>query len=116
MACHIINISPKAALDENVAEEVWSGKDVDYSLMKIFGCATYIYVFSDERSKLDPKSKRYIFLGYKKGVKGYKFWDSESKKVVINIDVVFDKLAMLKTLRDDQKSVIESTKNDEQVI
>ena len=30
-----------------------------------------------------------------KGVKGYKFWDLVSKKVVINKDAVFDEQSML---------------------
>ena len=84
--------------------------------MKIFGCFAYIHVSNDERLKLDPKFKRCIFLGYKKGVKGYKLWDPEAKKVVINRDVVFDESSMLKTVRDNQKSEAEDTSNDDQVI
>ena len=30
MACYILNRSPRAALDGKVAEEVWTGKEVDY--------------------------------------------------------------------------------------
>ena len=54
-----------------------------------------MYVPSDERSKLDAKSKKCIFLGYNKGVKGYKFWDPVDKKVVISKDVDFDEQSML---------------------
>uniref|UniRef100_A0A2N9G064 Uncharacterized protein n=1 Tax=Fagus sylvatica TaxID=28930 RepID=A0A2N9G064_FAGSY len=43
-------------------------------------------------SKLDPKSKKCIFLDYEKGVKEYKFWDPVAQKVVINRDVEFDEL------------------------
>ncbi|KAE8675002.1 hypothetical protein F3Y22_tig00111708pilonHSYRG00525 [Hibiscus syriacus] len=35
------------------------------------------------RSKLDVKSKECIFLGYKTGVTGFKFWDPVVKKIVI---------------------------------
>ena len=52
-------------------------------------------ISSDVRSKLDPKSKKYIFLGYVKGVKGYKFWDPVAKKIVISRDVLFDEQSML---------------------
>jgi transposase InsO family protein len=31
MACYLINRSPRAALDGKVAEEVWTGNEVDYS-------------------------------------------------------------------------------------
>jgi transposase InsO family protein len=75
MACYIINRSPRVALDGKVTEEVWTGQEVDYSFMRIFGCPAYVHISGEDRSKLDPKSKKCIFLGFKKGVKGYKLWD-----------------------------------------
>jgi len=92
MTCYLINKSPRASLGGKVAEEVWTGNAVDFSH---FGCPAYVHVPSDERSKLDAKSKKCIFLGYKKGVKGYKFWDPVDKKVVISRDAVFDEQSML---------------------
>uniref|UniRef100_A0A2N9HJ44 Integrase catalytic domain-containing protein n=1 Tax=Fagus sylvatica TaxID=28930 RepID=A0A2N9HJ44_FAGSY len=88
MACYIINRSPRVALDGKVAEEVWTGQEVDYSFMRIFGCPAYVHISGEDRSKLDPKSKKCIFLGFKKGVKGYKLWDPVAQKVVISRDVV----------------------------
>jgi hypothetical protein len=67
--------SPRVALDGNVAEEVWIGQEVDYSFMRIFRCSAYVHISSEDKSELDPKSKKCIFLGFKKWVKGYKLWD-----------------------------------------
>ena len=39
--------------------------------------------------KLDNKSERCIFIGYKDGLKGYKLWNPETRKFVYNQDVVF---------------------------
>jgi hypothetical protein len=41
------------------------------------------------RSKLDKKAENCIFIGYKDGLKGYKIWNLETKKVVYRKDVVF---------------------------
>ncbi|KAL0460800.1 UNVERIFIED_CONTAM: Retrovirus-related Pol polyprotein from transposon TNT 1-94 [Sesamum latifolium] len=66
IACYLINRSPRASLGGKVAEEVWTGNPVNFDYLRIFGCPAYVHVPSDERSKLDPKSKQCIFLGYKK--------------------------------------------------
>ena len=97
MVCYLINKSPRAALDEKVAEEAWTINKVDYSSLRVFGCPAYVHIPSEEQSKLDMKSKQCVFLGYGKGVKGYKFWDLTANKVVINRDVVFDENSILKS-------------------
>ena len=50
--------------------KVWSGKTAqDYDLLRVFECLAYYHVKED---KLDPRAKRGVFVGFKKGVKGYK--------------------------------------------
>jgi len=50
--------------------EMWLGKDaIDYNMLRVFGCPAYYHV-SD--GKLEPRARRAIFLGFKRGVKGYK--------------------------------------------
>ncbi|KAK4386042.1 Retrovirus-related Pol polyprotein from transposon TNT 1-94 [Sesamum angolense] len=66
MACYLINRSPHTSLGGKVAEDVWTGNLVNFDHLRIFGCSAYVHVPSDERSKLDWKSKQCIFLGYKK--------------------------------------------------
>uniref|UniRef100_A0A2N9HC61 Integrase catalytic domain-containing protein n=1 Tax=Fagus sylvatica TaxID=28930 RepID=A0A2N9HC61_FAGSY len=111
MACYIINRSPRVALDGKVAEEVWTGQEVDYSFMRIFRCPAYVHISSEDRSKLDPKSKKCIFLGFKKGVKGYKLWDPVAQKVVISRDVVFDEKSMTKAFKEEKSQAAESSNN-----
>ena len=45
---------------------------------------------------MDSKSRKCIFLGFEKGVKGYRLWDPISKKTVTSKDVIFDETFMLK--------------------
>ena len=47
-------------------------------------------------SKLESKSKKCIFIGFTKGVKGFRLWDPEKKSAFTSIDVVFDEDSMLR--------------------
>ena len=80
-ASFIINRSPSSAIDFKIPKEVWLGRLVDYSSLKIFGCLAYVHMQSEEYSKLDSKSRKCIFLGFEKGVKGYSLWDPISRNV-----------------------------------
>ncbi|RDX94061.1 hypothetical protein CR513_23595, partial [Mucuna pruriens] len=60
--------------------EVWNGKPADYSSLRVFGCPVYVMYNSQERTKLDPKSRKCIFLGYADNVKGYRLWDPTAHK------------------------------------
>ena len=41
---------------------------------------------------------KYVFLGYKNGVKGYKLWCLETRKIIVSRDVIFYETAMLRDL------------------
>ena len=45
---------------------------------------------------MDLKSRKCIFLGFGKGIKGYKLWNPISKKTMTSRDVTFDEAFMLK--------------------
>ena len=47
-----------------ISEEVWTGHPCDYSNLKIFGCEAYVLTPKNQHSKLDPISKKCIFVGY----------------------------------------------------
>ena len=95
MTCYLINRSPRAALDGKVAEEVWTGNEIDYSRLRVFRCLTYAQTAREERSKLDAKFRQCIFMGYQKWVKDFKLWDPKANKMVISRDVIFDEKSIL---------------------
>ena len=81
-ACYLVNRSPSSMLEDNTPHEVWTGKKPSLSHLRVFGCDAYVHVPKKKRTKLDNKSERCIFIGYKDGLKGYKLWNPETRKVV----------------------------------
>lgn len=99
-ACYLINLSPSVPLDGDIPERVWSGKDVSYSHLRVFGCKAFVHVPKEKRTKLDDKAIPCIFLGYGNDEFGYRLWDPINKKIVRSRDVVF---CEDKTLADFEK-------------
>ncbi|RVW17810.1 Retrovirus-related Pol polyprotein from transposon TNT 1-94 [Vitis vinifera] len=63
---------PSVPMEFRLPEEVWSGKEVKFSHLKVFGCVSYVHIDSDARSKLDAKSKICFFIGYGDEKFGYR--------------------------------------------
>ena len=70
--------------------EVWKGYKPNVNNLSIFGCSAYAHIPKDERSKMDPKAKKSIFLGYGIGVKEYRLFDTDTSKVFHSRDVIFN--------------------------
>ena len=105
-ACYLVNRSPSIAMDKKTPQEVWYGTPSNYSDLKIFGCPAYAHV---DNGKLEPRSMKCVFLGYKSGVKGYKLWCLETKKLIISRDVIFDETPMIR-----ESASKDSTDDDQQ--
>ena len=56
-------------------------------------------------SKLDPKSRRCIFIGYGTDGYGSLFWDPENCKILRHKDVIFNEQKMLKNLQTDRSAL-----------
>jgi hypothetical protein len=88
-ACYLVNQSPSSSLDGKTPHEVWTGKKPSLTHLMVFGCDAYAHVPKENTSKIDKRDEKCIFIGYKDGLKGYKLWNQEIKKVVYNRDVIF---------------------------
>ena len=95
-AGYLIKRSPHTRLDGRLPEEVWSGRTVGLGHLRVFGCTAYVHIGAGEWSKLDARSCKTVFLGYPRGVKGYRLWDPLEKKVIISWDVTFDEESVLR--------------------
>ena len=80
----------------------------DVSEFRVFGCWAYIFIHKeDHQDKLSSKAKEMIFLGYSTGVKGYKFFDLQSWRIVIASSTTFNEFSFLKcSNRDDEPDLI----------
>ena len=100
-ACHLINRLPSTAIDDRIPLEVWSEQLVyDYDSFHVFGSTACYHV---KESKLCPRAKKTVFLGFSSGIKGYRLCCPSLKKIVSSRDVTFDKSSMLKKLENRTK-------------
>nr|KYP49409.1 Retrovirus-related Pol polyprotein from transposon TNT 1-94 [Cajanus cajan] len=93
-AVHVINLSPVYALNSEVPDKIWFGKNVSYDHLHVFSCKAFVHVPKDERSKLDAKTRQCIFglcifIGYGQDELGYRLYDPVEKKLVRSRDVQF---------------------------
>jgi hypothetical protein len=89
IACYLVNRSPSSVLGDKTPQEVWTSKEPSLTHLKVFGYDAYVHVPKENRSKLDKKAEKCIFIGYKDGLKGYMLWNTETKKVAYSRDLVF---------------------------
>jgi hypothetical protein len=91
--CYLVNRSPHSAIGFKTPYELWHGKPANYIDLCVFGCPVFYHV---SEGKLEPRSKKGLFMGYGAGVKGYRVWSPTERKVIHSRDVVFDEKSMLK--------------------
>ena len=103
-------------MEFKLPEEAWSGKEVKFSHLKVFGCISYVHIDSVAHSKFDAKSKICFFIGYSDEKFGYRFWDEQNRKIIKNRNVIFNEHVMYKDkstvvsdvteIDQDRKSVV----------
>nr|KYP40338.1 Retrovirus-related Pol polyprotein from transposon TNT 1-94 [Cajanus cajan] len=103
-AAYLINRGPSVPLEHKIPEEVWSGKEVKLSHLRVFGCVAYVHISDQGRNKLDPKSKKCTFIGYGEDEFGYRLWDDENKKMIRSRDVIFNEGVMYKDKQNTSAS------------
>ena len=92
-AVYLSNRSPTKSLKDVTPQEAWSGLKPNVSHLRVFGSIAYVQVPEQERSKLDDRSQKVVFISYKENSKGYKFFNPSNNKVIISRDVEFEENA-----------------------
>lgn len=88
-ACKTINMIPNSSNKSKSPDEIWFNKDVDTSILRVFGCKAMVHVPNEKRTKLDSKSTECFFVGYSDESKAYRLYNRTTRRVIISRDVVF---------------------------
>jgi len=62
---------------------------VSVKTLRQFGCECFVLIPDHERSKLDKKSRKGIFVGYDVEEQGYRVYISEKRQVEVSCNVLF---------------------------
>ena len=75
-AVYILHWSATKALTGQTAFEAWFGRRPNLSHLRRFGCDAYLHVPDAQRTKLNPKARLCMFLGYVPNpTKQWRLWD-----------------------------------------
>lgn len=88
-ANHIRNRCPSKSLNGKTPYEEWTGQVPDVSYLREFGCRVHCLDGKPGKSKLDPRCKEGILVGFSEESKGYRVWLPKEKVVVVSRDVKF---------------------------
>ena len=86
---HTRNRTLTRALPDKTPYEAWCGHKPNARLLRAFGTKAFIRLEHHQRHKLDAVAKARVFLGYTDGVKGYRLYDPETRRLVTSHSVAF---------------------------
>lgn len=92
MAAYIVNRIPCTRLQkckEKTPEEAFTKKKSDLSDLKLFGSKVLVLKPKQKRSKWDENTTKMIFVGYDDCVKGFRCFNTETRKMQISRNVKF---------------------------
>lgn len=118
MATYLINRTINT--NDQIPEEIWTGRKMNLSHIKLFGAEVMVHVPKEKRHKLDPKSEKLIFVGYDAKSKAYRCMNPKTRKLTISRDVIFHETVtsndQLIVFMDNLDEVRENETDDNQVI
>lgn len=84
---------PTRALKNQTPYECLKGRKPSIVHVRVFGCIANAKVDSALLKKLDDHSQTLVHVGIEPGSKAYRFYNPNSKRIVVSRDVIFDEQA-----------------------
>jgi transposase InsO family protein len=92
-AVYLINRVPSSVLNFKKPIDVLSNhytlNSVNNLPPHIFGCVIYVHLHPHQRTKLESRAMKCVFVGYSTNQKGYKAYNPSLKKYFVSMDVTF---------------------------
>ena len=90
---HLINRLPSSVLNGKIPFQILASY-VSLSSFhnlptRVFGCVAFVHVPKNQRSKLDARAIKCVFVGYGSYQKGYKCFHPPTRKYYVTMDVTF---------------------------
>ena len=89
-AVYLLNRAPTKSLEGKTPYEGWTGRKPSVKHLKVFSCIVFVKTLGKSLRKLDDQSIPMIFIGYEKGVKGYRTFNPVSQSIHITRDAAFE--------------------------
>ena len=87
-AVYVLNRVPSSTI-RKTPFETWYKTRPRLDHLRIFGSTAFVHIPKQDRSKLDAKSERCIFVGYSETQKAWRFWNPVSRKLRVSRDAIF---------------------------
>jgi len=100
---YLENKGPSSSLDGGIPEDAWTGKKVNYSFLKTFGCEAFVHINKEIRTKLEEKSNKCTFIRYGVNDFRYHFYDYEKHKIIRSRVVIFNEKVLYKDQLQEKK-------------
>ena len=89
-AVWLINVTPCISNDGLSPHYKIRAQESQLSLVRTFGCTGFVHIHLAARTdKLDPRARKYIFIGISTTRHGWRMLDPFTRHVVESRDVVF---------------------------
>lgn len=88
-AVYLINRIPLPILSHKSPYSMVFGTNPDLTSLRVFDCLCYTSTKKAHRGKFEARARKYVFIGFSTGTKGYKLYDLHSWESFLSRDLMF---------------------------